>query len=48
MSPHGWLAAVFVILALAGCAEVATGQGRAPQTPFPVLTDRHTHGGVDL
>lgn len=26
MNLHRWLAAVFVILALVGCAQVATGQ----------------------
>jgi hypothetical protein len=25
---------IFVILALAGCAEVATGQGQAPSAPY--------------
>ena len=30
MSPHTRLAAVFVILALTGCAQVATSQGQAP------------------
>jgi putative SOS response-associated peptidase YedK len=31
---HSWLAAVFVMLALAGCAPVATEQGRAPYAPY--------------
>jgi hypothetical protein len=30
---HRRLLAVFVLLALPGCAQVATGQGTAPYTP---------------
>jgi len=29
------LAALFVILSLGGCAQVATGQGQAPDAPYP-------------
>jgi len=29
------LAALLVILALGGCAQVATGQGQAPDAPHP-------------
>jgi len=29
------LAALFVILALGGCAQVATGKGQAPDAPHP-------------
>jgi hypothetical protein len=28
------LAAVFVLLALGGCAQVTTGQGQAPDAPY--------------
>jgi hypothetical protein len=34
MSPHRRLAALFVILALVGCAQVATRQGQAPDAPY--------------
>ena len=34
MNLHQWLAAVFVILALAGCAQVTAGQGQAPYDPY--------------
>jgi hypothetical protein len=47
MNVHALLVALFVILALAGWAPVATEQGRAPYAPYPE-TDRHTHGGVDM
>ena len=29
------LAALFVILSLGGCAQVATGKGQAPDAPHP-------------
>jgi len=29
------LVALFVILSLGGCAQVATGQGQAPDAPYP-------------
>jgi hypothetical protein len=35
MNLHRLLAALLVILALAGCAPVATGQGPAPDAPYP-------------
>jgi hypothetical protein len=34
MNLHRRLAALLVILALGGCAPVATGQGRAPDAPY--------------
>jgi hypothetical protein len=34
MNLHRWLAALFLILALGGCAPVATGQGQAPYAPY--------------
>jgi hypothetical protein len=30
MNLHNWLAAVFVLLVLAGCVQMATEQGRSP------------------
>jgi hypothetical protein len=35
MNLQGWLTALFVILALAGCAQVAAEQGQQPYTPYP-------------
>jgi hypothetical protein len=35
MNPHRRLAALFVILALVGCAPVATGPEQVPYTPDP-------------
>jgi hypothetical protein len=34
MNLHQWLAAVLVLLALAGCAQVTTGQRQAPYAPY--------------
>ena len=48
MNLQGWLAVLFVILALAGCAQVATEQGQQPYAPYPSETERDTHGGVDM
>jgi hypothetical protein len=47
MNLHKWLAALFVMLALAGCAQT-TEQGQTPNSPYPPEFDRHTHGGVDM
>jgi hypothetical protein len=33
MNRDTWLAALFVMLALVGCAPVAAGPGQAPNTP---------------
>jgi hypothetical protein len=35
MNLYRCLAAVLVILALSGCAQMATGQGQAPYAPSP-------------
>jgi hypothetical protein len=35
MNLHEWLAVLFVMLALAGCAQAATEQGQAPNAPYP-------------
>jgi hypothetical protein len=48
MNLHRWFAAVFVLLALAGCVQVATEQGRPPHdnnTDYP--RDRGGDGGGD-
>ena len=34
MNLHRWLAAALVLFALAGCAQEATNQGRAPYAPY--------------
>jgi hypothetical protein len=38
------LAALFLILGLGGCAEVATGQGQEPQAPYSP-ENMHDRGG---
>jgi hypothetical protein len=40
---HRWLAALFVILALAGCAQVATGPGQASHAPYLPDNSEDTH-----
>jgi hypothetical protein len=35
MNLHRWLTALLVLLALAGCASAATGQGQAPVPSYP-------------
>jgi len=35
MNPHRWLSALLVLLVLAGCAQMATGQGQTPAPSFP-------------
>jgi hypothetical protein len=47
MNPHRWLAAVFVILALAGCAPVETGQGQAPALPYSRDSGADMRSGPD-
>jgi hypothetical protein len=44
MNLHRRLAALFVILALVGCAQVATGQGQAP---YSHESGTDTRSGVD-
>ena len=34
MNLHRWFAALFVMLALAGCAQVTPGQGQTPAPSF--------------
>jgi hypothetical protein len=43
MDLHRWLAAVFVVLALAGCAQVATGPGQASHAPYLPDNSEDTH-----
>jgi hypothetical protein len=51
MNLHRWLAALLVLLALAGCAQVATTQGQDPNAPSSpanngeYLRDRGGDGG---
>jgi len=51
MNLHRWLAALFVVLVLAGCAQVATTQGQHPNAPSSpanngeYLRDRGGDGG---
>jgi len=35
MNLHRWLSALFVILALAGCVQMATEQEQAPVPSYP-------------
>jgi hypothetical protein len=43
-----WLAALFVVLALAGCSQSIAGQARGPSSPSPPGdTVRPEHGGGD-
>jgi hypothetical protein len=35
MNLHRRFATLLLILALSGCAPVATGQGQAPDAPYP-------------
>jgi hypothetical protein len=37
-------AALFVVLAIAGCASVAAGPGQAPNTPYEQQDPRDTSG----
>jgi hypothetical protein len=51
MNLHRWLATVFVILALTGCVQVATGPGQAPHAPHSPdnngnMHDRGGDGGM--
>ena len=47
MNPHRWLAGLFVILALAGCSPVGTGQGQAPYAPYS-RDDEGMNRGPDM
>ena len=48
MNLHRWITALFVLFALAGCAQVSSEQGQTPNAPYPAEFDRHTHGGADM
>jgi hypothetical protein len=44
MNPRRRLAALFVLLALVGCAQATTEQGNAPFAPYPP-ENMHDRGG---
>ena len=44
MYRHRQLAALFVVLALAGCASVAAGAGQTPNAPYQQGDPRDTSG----
>lgn len=44
MNLHGWLAAVFVIVALVGCTQMAASQGQAPYAPYSLTPTGNIHG----
>jgi hypothetical protein len=44
MNLYRWLGPVFFVLALVGCAQVATGPGRAPYAPYSP-ENMHDRGG---
>ncbi|HKM73373.1 MAG TPA: hypothetical protein VJX94_25465 [Stellaceae bacterium] len=41
------LAALFVTLALGGCAQTIAGQGQSPYAPYSRDSGADTHSGVD-
>jgi len=45
-----WLAALFVVLVLAGCSQSIAGQARGPSSPSPPgdTGTRPEHGGGNL
>jgi len=43
MNLHRWLATVFVIFALVGCVQVATGPGQAPYAPYSPNNNGNMH-----
>jgi hypothetical protein len=46
MNLDRWLTAVFLILALAGCVQVAARQGQVPDAPYShEMRDRGGDGG---
>ena len=49
MNWRGWLAALFVMLALTGCVQAATGQAGAQYAPYSPEDHgiRPGHGGGD-
>lgn len=47
MRRQGRLAILFVILALAACAQT-TGQTQSPYAPYPLENNGHMDKGVDM
>ena len=51
MNWHRWLTALFVTLALAGCAQGVTGRAHAPNAPYSPENNGNMHdsggGGGD-
>jgi len=45
MNPHRWLAAVVVILALAGCVQGPQSQRQAPYAPYSLDSNGNVHDG---
>ena len=48
MNLNKWLAALFVMLALAGCAQAATEQGQPPSAPYPYNDDGRIDRSGDM
>ena len=48
MNLHWWLAALSVLLALAGCVQAATEQGQPPSSPYPYNDDRRMDRPPDM
>jgi hypothetical protein len=48
MNQHKRLAALFLILALVGCAPAATGQGQAPYGPYSHEDRANMDRGPDM
>jgi hypothetical protein len=46
MSRHMWLVAVFVLLALSECAQMAAGQEHAPAPIYPSDNGPDRHGDM--
>ena len=48
MNLSKWLAALSVLLALAGCVQAATGQGQPPPAPHPYNDDGRMDRSRDM
>jgi hypothetical protein len=47
MKLHNRLAALFLLLALTGCVQVASGQGQAPDAPYSHDSGSDMRSGPD-